>query len=321
MPLCLQSLRLFLRGLQKRKLRAVTLGQLLAAAEKIVCLSPLPPPHLKQLLRKMKRALGLCPILLLLCSVVCWLGPGWQPSWRLLSLSVALNSVEVDWTLAGQPEEDFQRWMSNGGISEDVTDFRGRLALRILAFAVDVLPESIRNEYTADLAEVRGIDPLASRPLTWTEQLIKDELASQLQHGENLTAQDYKYFQFAPLTEAQTWDVDNLGIRIFTFQENAVATMRSVLETALLFTPLHTKGVAPLAAKRNVDFLTKYLGTEMKQPVDMKRTSRDDPVLNESDIHSGDFFGVLRLDGLDPMLAFGMGSQTGHTTVALWEET
>lgn len=52
-----------------------------------------------------------------------------------------------------------------------------------------------------------------------------------------------------------------------------------------------------------------------------KRTSRDDPVLNESDIHSGDFFGVLRLDGLDPMLAFGMGSQTGHTTVALWEET
>jgi len=44
-------------------------------------------------------------------------------------------------------------------------------------------------------------------------------------------------------------------------------------------------------------------------------------VLNESDIHSGDFFGVIRLDGLDSMLAFGMGSHTGHTTVALWEET
>lgn len=44
-------------------------------------------------------------------------------------------------------------------------------------------------------------------------------------------------------------------------------------------------------------------------------------VLNESDIHSGDFLGVIRMDGLDPMLAFGMGSHTGHTAVALWEES
>ena len=115
---------------------------------------------------------------------------------------------------------------------------KGRLALRILAFAVDVLPESIRKDYADDLAEVRGIDPHAKRhlertwrerkttivmltfvsygmcqkkpifftygqiqsatgdesfygflrqgPLTWTEQLIKDELAVQSVHGENL---------------------------------------------------------------------------------------------------------------------------------------
>ena len=47
----------------------------------------------------------------------------------------------------------------------------------------------------------------------------------------------------------------------------------------------------------------------------------DQPILNESQIHSGDFIGVIRLDGLDPVLAFGMGSHTGHTAVALWEET
>merc|ERR1719476_237269 len=50
---------------------------------------------------------------------------------------------------------------------------------------------------------------------------------------------------------------------------------------------------------------------------------RKDPaviILNETDIHSGDFLGVIRLDGLDPMLAWGMGSRTGHTTVALWED-
>ncbi|CAL1133595.1 unnamed protein product [Cladocopium goreaui] len=345
----------------------------------------------------MKRELSLFAVLLLTFSAVCWLGPHGQPSRRLLSLSVAFNSVEVDWTLAGQPEEDFERWMSNGGLSHDVTDFRGRLAVRILAFAVDVLPESIKKDYAEDLAEVQGVDPSAKRPLTWTEELIKDALATQALHGENLTAMDYKYFRFLPkfigrvlpgqsalgwssrcwkevsasveklkdkwqlhvkvskaqrlicnevfglftashfrigsfstpiggqktftfemgLTEPQTWDVDNLGVRIFAFHENALATMRSVLDTALLFAPLHTKGVAPLAAQRNVDFLEKYMGIEMKRRVS---PPGDQPILNESQIHSGDFIGVIRLDGLDPVLAFGMGSHTGHTAVALWED-
>ena len=31
----------------------------------------------------------------------------------------------------------------------------------------------------------------------------------------------------------------------------------------------------------------------------------------------GDFFGISRLDGLDPMLAWGMGSTTGHTAIAM----
>jgi len=28
---------------------------------------------------------------------------------------------------------------------------------------------------------------------------------------------------------------------------------------------------------------------------------------------------VIRLDGLDPMLAWGMGAHTGHTTIAMWQ--
>ena len=35
---------------------------------------------------------------------------------------------------------------------------------------------------------------------------------------------------------------------------------------------------------------------------------------------AGDFFGILRFDGLDPMLAWAMGSTTGHTTIALRDE-
>jgi len=38
----------------------------------------------------------------------------------------------------------------------------------------------------------------------------------------------------------------------------------------------------------------------------------------ESSVQSGDFLGVLRLDGLDPMLAWAMGSHTGHTCICIW---
>ena len=42
--------------------------------------------------------------------------------------------------------------------------------------------------------------------------------------------------------------------------------------------------------------------------------------IDESLIKSGDYFPVLRLDGLDPMIMYGTGSHSGHTTIALWFE-
>lgn len=41
-------------------------------------------------------------------------------------------------------------------------------------------------------------------------------------------------------------------------------------------------------------------------------------VINESQVRNGDMFCILRLDGVDPLLAWGMGSTNGHTTAALW---
>ena len=37
-------------------------------------------------------------------------------------------------------------------------------------------------------------------------------------------------------------------------------------------------------------------------------------------IQNGDTFDIMRLDGLDPMIAFAMGAATGHTAIALWQE-
>jgi len=40
--------------------------------------------------------------------------------------------------------------------------------------------------------------------------------------------------------------------------------------------------------------------------------------ISKSDVKSGDFLGIIRLDGLDPMLAWAMGSHTGHTCITIW---
>ena len=39
--------------------------------------------------------------------------------------------------------------------------------------------------------------------------------------------------------------------------------------------------------------------------------------IDESLISSGDYFAVMRLDGLDPMIMYGTGSHSGHSVVAL----
>eukprot|EP00669_Euglena_mutabilis_P002329 TRINITY_DN12949_c0_g1_i1.p1 TRINITY_DN12949_c0_g1~~TRINITY_DN12949_c0_g1_i1.p1 ORF type:complete len:232 (+),score=64.01 TRINITY_DN12949_c0_g1_i1:1-696(+) len=48
-----------------------------------------------------------------------------------------------------------------------------------------------------------------------------------------------------------------------------------------------------------------------------KRPPPLNSVPSEDQIHSGDAFGGIRLDGLDPMLAWAMGSSTGHLATAL----
>lgn len=39
--------------------------------------------------------------------------------------------------------------------------------------------------------------------------------------------------------------------------------------------------------------------------------------IDESQIKSGDYFAVMRLDGLDPMIMYGTGSHSGHTVMAM----
>lgn len=115
----------------------------------------------------------------------------------------------------------------------------------------------------------------------------------------------------ADMDDSEVWDLENKGVRVHRFLSSLEASLANLAVTLELFVPETTRAVGPHAAKVNLDFLSKYAKFDMA-PLDSP------VVLNESDIHSGDFFGIIRLDGLDPMLGWAMGSTTGHTTTAIW---
>lgn len=68
--------------------------------------------------------------------------------------------------------------------------------------------------------------------------------------------------------------------------------------------------------RANVNFLKDAMGYELVE----RETQKVE--IDESLIQSGDFFGILRLDGLDPIIMYGSGSHIGHTVMALrfWDD-
>ena len=115
------------------------------------------------------------------------------------------------------------------------------------------------------------------------------------------------------MNDAEKWDLSQKGIRVMEILTDEPTTIANLLQTVLLFIPEFTQGVDKKSAERNVDFINRYTPFTM-EPRDPS-SNRPPPA---EQVHSGDFFGIIRLDGLDPMLAWGMGSNTGHTTTALW---
>ena len=84
-----------------------------------------------------------------------------------------------------------------------------------------------------------------------------------------------------------------------------------------LFEPCLTEKVTDIFAQMNIDFLRDNAGIIMEP-----RDSSTPEILpiNQSLIMNGDTFDIMRLDGLDPMIAWAMGSATGHTAIALWRD-
>jgi len=115
-------------------------------------------------------------------------------------------------------------------------------------------------------------------------------------------------------------DIQKYGIQSFLFCEGVVETVEAVLKTLEAFIggtgtnpdiPIVGSHVPEYMEKTNVDFLQEAMGLSLE-----KRTILDVDI-NPDLINSGDFFLIMRLDGLDPIIMWGTGSHGAHCVTAL----
>jgi len=121
----------------------------------------------------------------------------------------------------------------------------------------------------------------------------------------------------SPTTEAEMWDMLERGPRVFLYPISPEIVTLNLAATLALFEPCLTKNVGDTFADLNREFLSAFAGIEMNP------RSEDAPKILEIPaemIKNGDTFDIMRLDGLDPMIAWAMGAATGHTAVALWKD-
>eukprot|EP01064_Diplonema_japonicum_P036606 TRINITY_DN82_c0_g1_i2.p1 TRINITY_DN82_c0_g1~~TRINITY_DN82_c0_g1_i2.p1 ORF type:complete len:643 (+),score=242.29 TRINITY_DN82_c0_g1_i2:44-1972(+) len=119
-------------------------------------------------------------------------------------------------------------------------------------------------------------------------------------------------------TTAVDYDLNKKGIRVFAFIHDEVQTMVDLLDTVQLFLQPEAGHYPDFPDQKvmeeNIYFLSNY---QRIKPFMEPRKNTGITGVNPDLIQTGDFIGVIRLDGLDPMLAWAMGSTTGHTTVAM----
>jgi hypothetical protein len=60
----------------------------------------------------------------------------------------------------------------------------------------------------------------------------------------------------------------------------------------------------------------KFIQWALELNMEVRPTEHQRIDIDATQIKSGDYFAVLRLDGLDPMIMYGTGSHSGHTVMA-----
>lgn len=107
-------------------------------------------------------------------------------------------------------------------------------------------------------------------------------------------------------------DMTANGVRIFRLSQSVARTIVDTWETLQLFLGALTggPGVPRSVADKNLNFLSKYANYQMLPAANLA-------TVDPSRMRSGDMIGVVRLDGLDPLIMWGTGSHLGHTAILM----
>lgn len=104
------------------------------------------------------------------------------------------------------------------------------------------------------------------------------------------------------------------------FCDGYVDTFIAVYKTILAFVGgLSTNPNLPVIGSHVPEYMERENVIFLKETMNYQLVKRAVPVveIDESVIQSGDFFAIMRLDGLDPLIMYGTGSHAGHSTMAL----
>ncbi|MCQ2816174.1 MAG: hypothetical protein MJ252_02800 [archaeon] len=121
-------------------------------------------------------------------------------------------------------------------------------------------------------------------------------------------------------------DLDEIrvnSIKVMGFCQGIAASLRSLVMSLLLYVGgmgNDPENPIPILRPKVPDYMIEHNIALLKFYNNYTPRPREDKVieLDEKYIHTGDFIAISRLDGVDPMIMIGTGSQIGHSTVAAW---
>ena len=143
---------------------------------------------------------------------------------------------------------------------------------------------------------------------------------AEVQHVETFYLSGKHQIVFKNLSPDAKADIKENGFHVYMFCDGYVDTFISAFNFALQFlggfgtdpnTPIFGSHVPEYMVEANLAFLNHSMNLALEErPI----TSYN---YDESLVNSGDFFSILRLDGLDPIIMYGSGSHAGHSVMAL----
>lgn len=103
------------------------------------------------------------------------------------------------------------------------------------------------------------------------------------------------------------------GINVFKSCYGIAKETEAILRMMEMFVDVDRKSyeIPDYMANTDRQFLLEAMGYDLPpRPINFVD-------IDQSLVKSGDFFGITRLDGLNPLIMYGTGSHIGHCTTAL----